>query len=56
MQHLTSLVGGTLWIVQWAAGCVLAKGFWSTLAAVLSGGFWSLYLVVERLMQLSGMV
>lgn len=48
MQHLTNLTGATLWLIQWAAGCVLAKGFWSTLAAACTGGIWSLYLVVER--------
>jgi hypothetical protein len=28
-------------------GAVLAKGFWSTLFVVLSGGLWGLYLVAE---------
>lgn len=56
MQHLTHLIGATMWLIQWAAGAVLAQGFWSTLAAVCTGGFWSLYLVVERLMQLGAII
>lgn len=56
MQHLTNLIGAILWSIQWAAGCVLAKGFWSTLAAVCSGGIWSLYLVVERGMHAYGII
>lgn len=51
MQHLTHFAGATLWIIQWAAGCVLAKGFWSTIFAMFTGGLWSLYLVVEHAMR-----
>lgn len=56
MQHFTNLIGAAIWVVQWAAGCVLAKGFWSTLAAAGTGGIWSLYLIVERGMQAYGVV
>lgn len=37
----------------WIAGIVIAKGFWSTLAAVLIFPFipiWSLYLVIDLLL------
>jgi len=37
-----------LTIIWWLAGIVLAKGFWSTLFAVVIP-FWSFYLVVEQL-------
>jgi hypothetical protein len=32
---------------MWMAGIVIAKGFWSTLAAITTGGLYSLYLVNE---------
>lgn len=37
----------------WIAGIIIAKGFWSTLAAVLIFPFipiWSLYLVIDLLL------
>lgn len=36
-------------LIVWIVGIVLAKGFWSTLSAVLFPP-WALYLIVERLM------
>lgn len=42
------------WLVMWTAGMVLAHGFWSTFAAVSTGGLWSLYLVVELGLRLMG--
>jgi len=36
------------------AGWVLAKGFWSTTFAVLTGGLWSAYLVIEKILQIWG--
>ena len=56
MQHITSLIYAVMWLTQWAAGAVLAKGFWSTVCAICTGGIWSLYLVVERLMQINGII
>ena len=44
MKSLTELV----FIIWWIAGIVLAKGFWSTLFAVVIP-LWSFYLVVEQL-------
>jgi len=44
MKSLTELV----FIIWWIAGIVLAKGFWSTLFAVVIPP-WSFYLVVEQL-------
>jgi len=43
-----------LLVVAWIAGLVLAKGFWSTLACIIP--FWSFYLVVERLMIVTGFI
>lgn len=36
-------------IVIWVAGWVIAKGFWSTLGAVILP-FWSWYLIIEQIM------
>lgn len=44
MKSLTELI----FIIWWIAGIVLAKGFWSTLFAVVIP-LWSFYLVVEQL-------
>lgn len=35
-------------VLIWLCGVVLAKGFWSTLGAVVIP-FWAFYLVVEQL-------
>lgn len=37
-------------LIVWISGIVLAKGFWSTLAAVVLIPFWSYYLVIEMLL------
>lgn len=55
-MNFVSSFFGFCWIVMWVAGMVLAKGYWSTLAAIFSGGFWSLYLVVEKALQSMGWV
>jgi hypothetical protein len=34
------------WVITWLFGIVLAKGFWSTLVAVIFP-LWGYYLVVE---------
>ena len=50
--------GAVVWLIftaVWIAGIVLAKGFWSCLAALFIPP-WALYLVVERAMQLAGMI
>jgi len=47
MKHIAHLILVISWLLMWMAGIVIAKGFWSTLAAVMTGGFYSLYLVVE---------
>ena len=44
---MKSLVGLIL-LFFWIAGIVLAKGFWSTLFAILLP-IWSYYLVVEQI-------
>lgn len=43
MKYLTGLV----LLVAWIIGMVFAKGFWSTLFAVIMP-IWSFYLVVEK--------
>lgn len=54
MQNLKlNLNIGLLSMVIWIAGIIIAKGFWSTLAAVLIFPFipiWSLYLVIDLLL------
>lgn len=40
-----------LWVVIWVTGAVLAKGFWSTVFVIGTCGIWSLYLVIERVLQ-----
>lgn len=42
-------------LASWIAGVVMANGFWSTLLAVIFP-FWSWYLVVERGMQMAGII
>ena len=41
--------------VLWIAGVVLAKGFWWTVLAI-TVPFYAWYLVVERVMQMAGIV
>ena len=55
MKHLVELIGAVLLGVPWLAGIVLAKGFWSTAAAVCVPPY-AWYLVVERGMVMVGMV
>ena len=43
----------TILIVLWVMGLVIAKGFWSTLFAVLVAP-WAWYLSVEHIMILNG--
>lgn len=52
MKELVVLL---VWVI-WVVGMVLAKGFWSTFFAVITCGFWSAYLVAEKLMQIAGWV
>jgi len=42
-------------ILTWAAGMVLAKGFWSTFAAVVIAP-WAWYLCVEHFMKYFGVL
>jgi len=45
-----------LWILIWMAGIVIAKGFWSTLFAVGTGGLWSIYLIMEVIFKHYGII
>ena len=46
MKEVIGFVG----LLTWLAGVVIAKGFWSTLFAVIIP-FWSYYLVAERIVE-----
>ena len=52
MKYLISFI---LTIV-WVCGIVIAKGFWSTLFALLVVPFWSMYLVAEAVLKILGVV
>jgi len=43
-----------LWFFMWMTGIVLAKGFWSTFFAITTGGLWSSYLVIQKLLIVIG--
>jgi len=47
MKHLVELIGTILIAISWLAGIVLAKGFWSTAAAICVPPY-AWYLTVER--------
>ena len=53
MKEATTLFSVTLLGVLWLAGIVLAKGFWSTVAAICVLPY-AWYLVVERVMAIAG--
>lgn len=55
MKHLVELFGEVLFGLPWMVGVVLAKGFWSTVAAVCVPPY-AWYLVVERGMVMAGWV
>lgn len=55
MKYFTAWLSMMLFLIPWTAGVVLAKGFWSTLFAVIFFP-WAFYLVVERCMQALGIV
>lgn len=55
MKHLVELLVAVLLDVPWLAGIVLAKGFWSTAAAVCVPPY-AWYLVVERVMVMAGWI
>jgi len=50
MRHLIYFIFTTMWI----AGIVIAKGFWSTLFSLIP--LWAYYLVIERALQMFGVV
>ena len=45
----TSSIAGFFFFAVWIAGFVIAKGFWSTLFAIIP--FWGWYLVVELVLK-----
>ena len=51
---MKSIVQLTL-ITTWVAGIVLAKGFWLTLFSICMP-LYSWYLVVEKIMQMNGII
>lgn len=52
MKYLASFV----YLVIWIAGIVIAKGFWNTFFAICTGGFYSMYLVIELLLTKYGII
>lgn len=44
-----------IFVFWWVAGMVIAKGFWSTTISIVFFP-WALYLVVERILQMWGVV
>ena len=56
MKNFTDLIVGSIWILVWVSGIVFAKGFWSTFFAVTTGGIWSLYLLLEKIYMMLGVV
>lgn len=54
-ESISSLVS-FLWLLIWISGVILAKGFWSTTFAMTTVGFWSAYLVLERVMIALGVI
>lgn len=55
MKHVVDLIASLTAAAAWIAGLVLAKGFWSTLLALVLP-LWAWYLVAERLMQGAGWI
>ena len=55
---MKDVAGAILYLVVmffWIAGIVLAKGFWSTAAAIFLPP-WGWYLIVERWLQMAGWI
>lgn len=48
MYYFTACI---IWYLVWIAGIVLSKGFVSTFFAVITGGLWSSYVVIEYTIQ-----
>lgn len=48
-------VGGAIGGAMWIGGWILAKGFWSTLVAVIFPP-WGWYIVVEKVLIMNGMI
>jgi len=56
MIYIAQLILIMIWLPMWMAGIVIAKGFWSTLAAITTGGLYSLYLVMELFLARIGFI
>ena len=55
MKYAINVAGSILFWLCWVVGVVLAKGAWSTAAAVLFPP-WGWYLIVEKVMTLAGYI
>lgn len=55
-EGLVGLVFFFIWIFIWIGGVVIAKGTVSTLAAIFTGGFWSIYLIIEFILKYHGLL
>ena len=52
----TGIVIYLMWVVMWVTGVVLAQGFWQTLFTLCTGGFYSLYIVIELILTNVGVI
>ena len=55
MKYAIDAMGSVLFFVFWVVGAVLAKGAWSTAAAILFPP-WGWYLIAEKAMTLAGWI
>jgi hypothetical protein len=55
MREVTDSLVIAIILIIWIGGIVIAKGFWSTSVAVLFPP-WAIYLFVERVFQMYGLV
>lgn len=54
MKRFADIFGTIFLLFTWLAGIVLANGFWQTIATFFP--FYAWYLVVEKVMQHSGLI
>ena len=53
MDRTIEIIASLLIMVTWLAGIVIAKGFWSSIFAILIPPY-AWYLVIEKLMLMNG--
>jgi len=50
MSKVLEILLGAIWLTIWMTGIVIAQGTISTIAAILTGGLWSFYLIIETVL------